>query len=294
MRFAAGDALGKRSGMRNRKYLVLSLAGLMALGVSSVAWGTATSQQAEWSPAPSPSKQAKKKPKGGVTLGLRTEGHYDNITPGGPAGTPSSHVEQATIHFDKDLAYNDTGIAPCKKTDINTLDTAGAKAKCAASVVGGGSAQINGVGGPDTAVVTAFKGEVPGQLLLHARTGPTYLNQTSVLVGQVGPSSKGGLYGKQLDVKVDPLLNGSVVLLVFQTTLNKIKLPVTKSASSAKKKKKKKPVNYLLMMNCSDKTWNVSGDFRFVDSPGGGTENKTLTGEDTAPCKQKPTKKKKK
>ena len=279
--------------MQKRKYLVLTLASVMALAVSSVALGAATGQRVDWKPAPSPSKQSKKKPKGPVTLGLETEGTYDNLSVGGPAGSPSSHVERATIHFDKDLAYNSGTMANCSKPEINTLDTAAAKAKCPTSIVGQGSAQLNGVAGPAEAVVTAFKGANQNELLLHARAGAP-LNTTNTLVGTIGKSTKGGLYGKQLDVVIDPLLNGTIVLLRFQTTINKV---VTKKAGKAKAgksaKKKKKPKNtYLLSMNCSDKTWNVAGDFQFVDSPGGGVENKTLTGTDTAKCKQKPTKKK--
>jgi hypothetical protein len=271
--------------MRKRKYVGLPLALAMTVGLVAVAQAAVTGQKAEWSPNPAPALQNKKKPKGGVSLGVRTEGTYDNLTPGGPAGTPSSHVEQATIHFDKDLAYNSGTLPSCAKATINSLDTAGAKAACPKSIVGEGSAQLNGVAGPATAVVTAFKGSTANELLLHARAGAP-LNTTSTLVGTIGPSSIGGLYGKQLDVKVDPLLGGNVVLLVFQTTINKVKtVPANK--------KKKKKAKFLLMMNCSDKTWNLLGSFRFVDSPSPGTENVTLTGTDTAPCKQRPVKKKK-
>jgi hypothetical protein len=281
--------------MRKRKYSVLSLAAIMAVGVTSIAWGAATGQRVDWKPAPSPSKQAKKKPKGPVTLGVETEGTYDNLTVGGPAGSPSSHVERATIHFDKDLAYNSGTMPNCTKTEINTLTTEPAKAQCPNSIVGQGSAELNGVAGPAHAEVVAFKGSNQNELLLHARAGPP-INTTNTLVGTIINSTKGGLYGKALDVKVDPLLAGTIVLLRFQTTINKV---ITKKAGkgskkSAKKKKKKKPNTYLLSMNCSDKTWNIAGDFQFVDSPGGSVENKTLTGSDTAPCKQKPTKKKKK
>ena len=278
--------------MRNRKYLVLSLASIMALGVSSIAWATATGQKIDWMPAPSPSKQSIKKPKGGVTLGVQTEGTYDNLTPGGPPGSPSSHVEQATLHFDKDLAWNGGTTPACTKAQINTLDTAGAKAACPSSIYGQGSAKLNGALGPGDAVVTAFRGSNPNELLLHARAGPPLPPTTTTLVGTISPSSKGGPYGKQLDVKIDPIGGGVEVLLRFQTTINKV---ITKPAPKKKKGSKKKPKpTYLLSMNCSDKVWNVAGDFRFVDSPGGGTENVTLTGTDTAPCQQKKAKKKKK
>ena len=277
--------------MRNRKNLVLTLASIMALGVSSIAWATATGQKIDWMPAPSPSKQNKKKPKGPVTLGVQTEGTYDNLTPGGPGGAPSSHVEQATLHFDKDLAWNGGTTTPCAKATINSLDTAGAKAACPNSIYGAGSAKVNGVLGPANAEVVAFRGSHPNELLLHARAGAPLPPTTTVLVGTISPSTKGGPYGKQLDVKVDPIAGGQVVLLVFQTTINKV---ITKPAAKKKPGKPKPKPTYLLSMNCSDKVWDLTGDFRFVDSPGGGTENVTLSGSDTAPCKQKPTKKKKK
>jgi hypothetical protein len=285
--------------MRKRKYLGLSLALALTVSLVAVAQGAVTGQKVDWMPAPSPSKQATKKPKGPVSLGVQTEGTYDNLTPGGPAGAPSSHVERATIHFTEDLAYNGGTTTPCTKATINSLDTAGAKAACPNSIYGQGSAKLNGVLGPADAVVTAFRGATPNELLLHARAGPPLPPTTTVLVGTVGPSPKGGEFGQQLDVKVDPIAGGQVVLLVFQTTINKV---ITKAApkgkkgaaAAKKKKKKKKKPTYLLSMSCSDKVWELAGDFQFVDSPGGGTENVTLSGSDTAPCQQKKTKKKKK
>jgi hypothetical protein len=160
-----------------------------------------------------------------------------------------------------------------------------------------GEAHLNGIGGPGSAVVTAFNGvkTAAGEpvIELHARTGASLGNLTSVLTGTVQPSTKAAQgYGKQLRVPVAPLVGGSEVILDFSTIIPKL---VSKKGKKIKKGDRtiKKPPVFYLSANCSDKVWNLEGDFTFVDSPGGGVENVTLTGKDTAPCKQKAVKKKK-
>lgn len=291
--------------MRKRTYVGLSLALAMAVSIAAVSQAAVTGQKTEWTPEPSPNKQsASKKERGAVTFGVQTESLYDNIAPdtgtGGAAATPSAHVTRAVVHFDKDLAYNDgsaTQVPNCPLASIANVDTAGAKAACPKSILGGGEAKLNGFLGPATAVVTLFKGSVKGQLYLHSRAGAP-LNATQVLVGQIGPSSIGGLYGQQLDVTVPPIGGGVEVLLRFQTAVFRtLTVPAgkAKGATSAKKKKKKKKrATFLTMMNCSDKTWNLSGVFTFADGPPPGNDAQERTAVDTAPCTQKPKKKKKK
>jgi hypothetical protein len=289
--------------MRKRTYLLGSLVLALSVCFAAVAQAAVTSQKAEWVPNPSPTKQFKKKPKGGVGLGVRVEADYDNLEQTGPGGVPSSHAELAVIHFDKDLAFNGGTIPQCATASIQTATTDQAKAACPNSVIGTGDAHLNGVLGPASAVVTAFRGVSSGGnlvVLLHARVGAP-LNSTQVLTGTIEPSSKAGQgFGKQLRVPVAPIAGGQIVILDFQTQLPK---KVSKKGKKAKKikkgkkkgkKGKKKPPTFLISGNCSDRTWNLAGDFTFVDSPGGAAEPTfTLTGTDTAPCKQKKAKKKK-
>jgi hypothetical protein len=279
--------------MRKRKYVI----GSLALGISflfaAVAQATVLSQEVNWSVEPNPTKQAKKKPKGGVGLGVMVKANYDNPM------TPSSHAELAVIHFDKDFAFNAGTLPQCPKAAIQTAASPdAARAACPGAEVGQGDAHLNGALGPATGVVTAFNG-VPqnGQQVieLHARVGAP-LNATQVLTGFLQPSTKAGQgYGKQLYVPVAPIGGGAEVIVDFTTNIpKKVSKAGGKGAKKGKKKKKKKPPTYYISANCSDKTWNLEGDFTFVDNPGGGVENVTLTGKDTAPCKQKPAKKKKK
>jgi hypothetical protein len=287
--------------MRKRKYVIGSLALAAAVCFAAVAQAAVTSQEVNWKPDPSPTKQSKKKPKGGVGLGVGVVAHYDNLSQGGPPAPPSAHAELAVIHFDKDFAFNAGTLPQCPKATIATLDTAAAIAACPGAVVGTGDAHLNGVAGPATGVVTAFNGVTSSAgeqvIELHARVGPP-LNTTAVLTGTLQPSTRASEgYGKQLRVPVAPLAGGAEVILDFSTSLPKlISKKGGKSASTAKgKKKKKKPPTYFIAGNCSDKTWNITGDFTFVDSPGGIVEpTKVISGSDTAACSQKPVKKKKK
>jgi hypothetical protein len=287
--------------MRKRKYVIGSLALAAVVCFAAVAQAAVTSQDVFWAPDPTPPKQSKKKPKGGVGLGVGVRANYDNLSQTSGPGAPSAHAELAVIHFDKDFAFNAGTLPTCAKAAIQTATTDQAKAACPGAIVGSGDAHLNGALGPATGVVTAFNGVPSGgqQVIeLHARVGPP-LNSTQVLTGTLQPSTKAGQgFGKQLVVPVAPLGGGAQVILDFSTALPK--LVSKKGGKAAKKgkkgkKKKKKPPTYFISGNCSDKTWNIEGDFTFVDSPGGAAEpTVVLTGRDTAPCKQKPVKKKKK
>ena len=276
--------------MRKRKYLIGSLGLALAVSFAAIAQAAVTSQEVSWAPNPSPTKQDKKK-KGGVAFGVFVKANYTTFAP------VSSHVEQATIHFDKDIAVTPGTLPQCAKSSIQTATTEAAKAACPGSVLGTGEAHLNGALGPASGVVTAFNG-IPSAgapvIELHARIGPP-LNATQVLTGTIQPSSKAGQgYGKQLFVPVAPIAGGAQVIADFSTALSKIV-----SVKGKKKKGKKIPPKFYLSANCSDKIWNIEGDFKFVDNPPpvdptATVENVTLTGKDTAPCKQKPKKKKKK
>jgi hypothetical protein len=281
--------------MRKVKYLAGSVALAMAVSVAAVAQADVLSQKVEWQPNPSPAKQAKKKPRGGVGLGVRVESDYDNIDPGGPPGGPSSHPELAIIHFDRDFAFSNGNLPQCSKASIQTaVSPDAARAACPNAEVGSGDAHLNGALGPATGSVVAFNGVPSGGLQtieLYARVGAP-LNATQVLTGTLQPSTKSGSgYGKQLVVPIPPIGGGAQVILDFSVNLPK---KVVKPGKKKKGKKKKKPATFFISAKCSDKTWNLLGDFTFVDNPGGGVENKVLTGTDTAPCKQKKAKKKKK
>lgn len=240
-----------------------------------------------------PKKQDKKK-RGGVNLRVDTDTAYDAYGP--PPNDPSSHVERAVIHFDRDVAFAAGKLPQCTKPQINTLTTEAAKATCGGAVVGQGTATLNGAFGPASAIVTAFNGAFQNGaqvILLHARAGAP-LNTTTVLTGVLGPSTRGGPFGRQLDVQIDPLAGGFEVITHFDTTVNKrvVKKKVKKFKKKGKKRKKVFKKFYASARCGKGKTWSYFGDFTFVNNSAPGSF--VLSDGSKQFCKQKPNKKKRK
>ena len=111
------------------------------------------------------------------------------------------------FHFDDDIAFDTTGLPQCDPTAIQGMFTAGAKATCPGSVVGSGTFLLNA--GAFHGVLTAFNGTPSGG---HARilglldVGPGLASGT--VVGTLGPSSRGGDFGTQLDFGAWPNIGG--------------------------------------------------------------------------------------
>ena len=146
--------------MRKRKYLrvaSLALSVAAAVGLASVATGAVTSQTAEWNATPSPGKQDKKQ-RAASRWALRR--NRPTTTTRRRRLTPVRHVEDATVHFDKDMSFSAGTLPTCTKAQINTdhrdRDRQGGLPRSLRSERG--SASLNGAAGPVEAVVTAFNG----------------------------------------------------------------------------------------------------------------------------------------
>jgi hypothetical protein len=264
-----------------RRARVIFLGALVAAAaIASVAPAALT--KSEIKVAVAPAKQFAKTA-GGVSVRVDSETAYDSYAP--PPNSPSSYVTRTVLHLDDDFSFYTTPYPRCDRADINSVTTEAALAACPRAVLGSGSATVDGVVGPGTAVVTAFNGEPQGGLptvLFHSRAGPP-LNTTTVLVGVLEPSERGGDFGKQLDIAVDPIVGGYEVIKHFDVTVGRI---VTKKAS----KKKGKPARHYVAARCRDKnrTWNFIGDSTFQNNGAPGTSTTS------APASQKCVAKKKK
>ena len=269
--------------MRKRKYLIAGVAALaLSVAVAGVAQGATTLNGQSLVVTVNSPKQDKKKP------GPINSLFVDVITSYSGSGVPvDKHATNTKVYFPKDFVFNATGLPQCdpNAAGFGTSTTDAAKALCPTSQVGGGSAQLVGAVAGVTAVVTAFNGTQPaGQqtILLHSRSTA---GTTTVLIGTLKPSNKAG-FGTMLDVPVPLLLGGAFAISDFKTTIPKVQLPKTKSASSAKKKKKK-PKKFYIMAKCSKKSWLFQADTTY---DGGGAPTSASS---TATCKQKKAKKKK-
>jgi hypothetical protein len=120
---------------------------------------------------------------------------FDTTYSGGFNPVPSSTV----FHFDGDITFDTTGIPECAPTSVTNVSTVQAMAACGTAKVGSGTALYNA--GTTSAVITAFNGTPSGgsdRLLIHIEipSGPTYL----LLVGEIGPSSRGAPFGTEINV----------------------------------------------------------------------------------------------
>jgi hypothetical protein len=271
--------------MLRRGHLALFAGAFLAVGAFA-AVAPAALTRSEIKVVVAPAKQSAKTP-GGVSIRVDSETAYDSYAP--PPNSPSSHVIRTVLHLDDDFSFN-TGTYPrCDRADIATANTDAAKTACPGSEIGSGSATVDGVVGPADAVVTAFNGEPQNGLptvLFHSRAGAP-LNSTTVLVGVLEPSERGGDFGKQLDITVDPIGGGYEVIKHFDVTVGKI---VTKKAN----KKKRKPAKFYVAARCRDKdrTWNFSGDSTFQNNGAPGSFQTVAPA--TQKCVAKKSKKKKK
>jgi hypothetical protein len=271
--------------MRKRKYVIGALAVAVAAVIPASASAAITSQTV--TVAASPTKVTKKKSanKGKyptpVALTVGTHAVYSAVTPSPPNPTPVATL--VNIDFDKDFTFTTKGIATCNPTALTGTTTAAAQAVCGASQVGTGSANLVGVAGPATAVVTAFNGTpVNGQpqLLLHTRVGAP-LNTTAILPGVLQKSPVAG-FGTRLVVTVPPLAGGYEALTDFVTTVDK-RFKVKKKVHGKTKKIKSGYVT----ATCANKSWDVQGVFNYSTFPPAAPASSSLSPTATAACKGK-------
>jgi hypothetical protein len=236
--------------MRKRKYLIGALLGVIgALIVSGTASAAVTGQTLAVSA--SPPKQDKK------VFGPVSS--FSNTVDTAYSGGFSPVASTTILTYTKDIKFTPGTIPQCPLASVNNKPAATAKAACAGSIVGSGSALING--GALSAVVTAFNGQPSGgqpTILLHTSVNNDALDP--VLTGVLNTSSN------TLTVAIP---NTGTAITHFQTTINKVK--------SGKK-------TYYVMARCKKKKWVNTETTNFNDGS-------TTTASSTQKCKQKKSKK---
>lgn len=274
--------------MRKKNYVIGALAVAVAAVIPASASAAITSQTV--TVAASPTKVTKKAKKGSkpkyatpVALTVGTHAVYSATAPSPPNPTPVATL--VNLDFDNDFTFTTKGIPTCNPTALTGTTTAAAQAVCGPSQVGTGSANLVGIVGPATAVVSAFNGTpVNGQpqLLLHTRVGAP-LNTTAILPGVLTKSPVAG-FGTRLVVTVPPLAGGYEALTDFVTTVDK-RFKVKKKVNGKTKKIKSGYVTAV----CQDKnkTWDVQGLFNYSTFPPAAPATTTSTPTATAACKPK-------
>jgi hypothetical protein len=236
--------------MRKRTFVIgASLAVIGALLVGGTASAAVTGQA--YRATATPKKQDKKR-RGPVAF----TNVIDTFYSGGFAPVPN----QAVLSFSRDFAFNPGNLPQCPQGSVNNKPQATARANCPASIIGQGSAQING--GALNAVVTAFNGQPEGGkpvILLHTSVNNDALDP--VLKGVLDPASN------TLTVQIP---NTGTSITHFETTINKVK--------TGKK-------TWFVMARCKKKKW-VNTETTSYLAGGGST-----TARSVQKCKQKPRKK---
>jgi hypothetical protein len=215
--------------MRNRKYLIGALVGVIgALVVSAPAFaGSAQSQSLVTTLSP---KKQSKKTYGGVSLHNIISTTYDTFV-----GSPSPRETDFTI--DPNVKFVPGNIPVCQLSQIQNKPTALAQAACPQSITGGGSVEVNG--GALKGVVTFFRGAHPQDIYVH-----TDINNGSVILDIIGD-----IQGKTLAFTNIPNTPG-IDLTKFDTTFNKRK--------TGKK-------TFYVMARCKKKAWKTSETTTFYD-----------------------------
>jgi hypothetical protein len=241
--------------MRNRKYLIGVLAGVVgALAVSGVAQAANPTGQTLQTTL-KPAKQEKKK-FGGVSL-------HNIIATQYPDFINSPSPQQTVFTIDKNVKFVNGNLPACPLASIQGRPTAVARAQCPDSVTGDGTVQANN--GAITGVVTFFTGG-PRTIFVH-----TDLGGGALIIPITGTISK-----RLLTFTGIPNTPGTSLTL-FDTTFNKIR-------TSSKKKG-----NFYVMARCAGnkkkaQKWSTTETTTFYNG-------QTLTASSTQKCKQKKSKK---
>jgi hypothetical protein len=264
-----------------RKYLIGAV-GLLAIAVAipAIAQSAVTSQTIKSAVTPTKLSKSKKTPTP-ASIRVDTDSSWDSY---GPAPNPTPAAVTADIDFDSDMIFNTKPVKTCPASKLSGTTTEQAIAACSTAKVGAGSANLNGIIGPLTGVVTAFNGAPVGgkpQILLHTRVANPPL--TTVLVGTLEKSPLGKPYGSRLHVVIPAaqLGGGLEVITHFDTTVNK-KFTITKKV----KGKKTKVKSGYVTATCTDKILNTSSVFSFGSVSSGFAPTSSKTATTSQPCKQ--------
>jgi hypothetical protein len=254
--------------MRKRNFLIGALALAATAAIPATASATVSNQTL--TETLSTSKLLSKGVGTPVITTLHTSATYSC-----PATDPAATLVNLTL---PGLKVNPKGIPTCDPNSIQNITTAQAIAACPKSVIGSGSAHIDGVlpGGPKSAVVTPFLGQPLGAypvLLLHVRVDE--LSVTQVLTAVVTKSGT----GIKLAVTVPPIAGGHEVLTDFTSIIDK-KTTIKKKVNGKTKKVKSR----ITTATCpKTKSLAYSGVFNFKDFTTQATS--TLNASGSFPCK---------
>ena len=182
---------------------------------------------------------------GGSSLHIVLDTAYDSYNPPTPAQSG------AVVHLDNDFALDTTGLAKCDPATIAALSTSNAIAACPGAQVGSGSATARDSIGSFGGTITVFNGTLSGghpTMLFHFDFG---FGDTGVAVGVIGPSSRGGDFGTQIDIS--SLAAPGVALTEVDATLSN---------------QEPSPGHHYVSARCNDAdhTWNYAVDFSYADA----------------------------
>ncbi len=231
--------------MRKRRYPVSALLGMLgALSLSSVAAAIPISQSLV--ATLSPAKQSNRT-FGGASLHTIISTTFDNFA-------TSQSPRQTAFTIDPNIKFTNGNVPACQLSQIQGKFTAQAQASCPQSIVGSGSAQVNGgaIGG----TVTIFAGG-PAMMYVQTDIGPGATSLTIV----------GALSGRTLTFSNIPNTPG-LVLSNFDITFNKRKVG-----------NKKGTALYYVSARCKNKKWTSSESTTFYSG-------ETLSASATQRCKQ--------
>ena len=269
--------------MRKRKYLLVGALTVVAAAAIPGMASAAVSNQTLTATV-TPSKLAKKGTATPISLTVNTRANYSS--PGtDPAAT------NVDVDLPSEVKITTKGVPTCDASKLAQTTTSQATAACASSVLSTtpGSAQLQGVVGNQTGVVTPFLGG-PSTILLHVRVDA--LSITQILTGEIVDSPLGGVYGKRLAVTIpaQQVGGGHEILTDFTTTIDK-KFTVKKKV----KGKTTKVKSGVLTSTCKDRVLSFQGTFKFtqfaaVGIPAG--PGPTFVATSTAPCTPAKVKKK--
>jgi hypothetical protein len=232
--------------MRKRKYLIGATLGVLGAFVfSSTALAVPTSQSL--SVVATPSKQKKK-----VFGIVKSFANTVDTTYTGGFAPPAT---QTVLTYSKDFKFTPGNTPQCPLASINNKPMATARGACAGSIIGGGSALLNG--GALSAVVTAFNGQPQNghpTIYLHSNVNNDFADP--VLVGELNPSTN------TLTVAIN---SAGLAITHFQTTIFKRKTGKAKNA-------------YYVTARCRKGKWITSEQTTFAN-------HQTLSASTKQKCK---------
>jgi hypothetical protein len=258
--------------MRIRKYLIGTITCLLgAFAFSSVVSAAVTSVSIDGSRV-TPAKQHKKV-RGPASTFFQSNDTHAGFKPC-PPGTGTTDAcaayppsVQSLITFPKDFKFTPGRLPDCNLAALSGKTTAGARAACPRSIVGGGrNVNTTTTGQTLNGVITAFNGAPSGgkpSLYLHV----------DIQGVTTKPILNGVISGNVLTVQVPPV-PGSVIEH-FDTTINKIVTGKKRNKRTGKVQK-----TFYFSAKCSKKKWTTTETVTYQNG-------QQLSDSSTQRCKQK-------